>query len=145
MAHAVRIRGGNKASYANRYIQTYRLQRERAAGFPYFQKVLPSLPTDARHILTHQDLRLDPIRFHMESRQLQWYKRTAGTFCKVRCFRDVEWVLGGEEASYLPASPRLTKVQSMWTLTCICLHAKAFGGIGKYFLLHKSSRFAHAL
>lgn len=51
MAHAVRIRGGNKASYANRYIQTHRLQGERAAGFPYFQKVLPSLPTDARHIL----------------------------------------------------------------------------------------------
>lgn len=38
MTHAVRIKGG-RASYANRYVETHRLQTEKAAGFPIYEKV----------------------------------------------------------------------------------------------------------
>lgn len=38
MTHAVRIKDGN-ASYANRYVDTHRLQAEKAAGFPLYEKV----------------------------------------------------------------------------------------------------------
>lgn len=38
MTHAVRIKGG-KASYANRFVNTNRLQAEKAAGFPIYEKV----------------------------------------------------------------------------------------------------------
>jgi carotenoid cleavage dioxygenase-like enzyme len=40
MTHAVRIKGG-KATYNNRYVQTHRLQTEKAAGFPVYEKVPP--------------------------------------------------------------------------------------------------------
>jgi carotenoid 9,10(9',10')-cleavage dioxygenase 1 len=39
MTHAVRIKDG-KASYNNRYVETHRLQAEKAAGFPLYEKVL---------------------------------------------------------------------------------------------------------
>lgn len=38
MTHAVRIKAG-KASYANRYVETHRLQTEKAAGFPLYEKI----------------------------------------------------------------------------------------------------------
>lgn len=38
MTHTVRIKDG-RASYNNRYVETNRLQAEKKAGFPIYQKV----------------------------------------------------------------------------------------------------------
>jgi carotenoid cleavage dioxygenase-like enzyme len=43
MVHACRIKGG-KVSYCNRFMQTHRLAKEKAAGRPVYAKVLSMLP-----------------------------------------------------------------------------------------------------